>query len=72
MTMDTKHKAGERKARTPEENMAAGFPLAEEIGADVWAPSPMEMVETLVEDAGRRAHALQRTVGRTRRKRNAA
>ena len=51
-------------------NRAEG--LAEEIGADTWATSPMEIVETLVSDPSRRAVATQRTVGRTRRKRDAA
>ncbi len=52
-------------------NRAEG--LAEEIGADLWANSPMEMVETLVTDPARRAQMEQRTVGRKRRvKREAA
>jgi methanogenic corrinoid protein MtbC1 len=51
-------------------NRAEG--LAEEIGADIWATSPMEIVEALVSDPARRALSGQRTVGRTRRKRNAA
>jgi methanogenic corrinoid protein MtbC1 len=47
--------------------------LAEEIGADLWANSPMEMVDTLVADPARRAQMEQRTVGRKRRvKREAA
>lgn len=51
-------------------NRAEG--LAEEIGADTWATSPLEVVETLVADPSRRAISGQRTVGRSRRKRDAA
>jgi methanogenic corrinoid protein MtbC1 len=52
-------------------NRAEG--LAEEIGADLWARSPMELVDVLVSDPARRAEAEQRTVGRKRRlKREAA
>lgn len=51
-------------------NRAEG--LAEEIGADVWASDPLEMVQTLIEESDRRAHAEQRTVGRNRRRRNPA
>lgn len=51
-------------------NRAEG--LAEEIGADIWATSPLEIVEALVSDPARRAVSGQRTVGRTRKKRNAA
>jgi methanogenic corrinoid protein MtbC1 len=46
--------------------------LAEEIGADVWAHSPMELVETLIGEPTRRAAADQRTVGRTRRRQREA
>jgi methanogenic corrinoid protein MtbC1 len=47
--------------------------LAEEIGADLWATSPMGMVQTLIADPARRAQEEQRTVGRKRRtKREAA
>jgi methanogenic corrinoid protein MtbC1 len=46
-------------------NRAEG--LAEEIGADVWARSPAELLEKLIEQEGRRATEGQRTVGRTRR-----
>ena len=48
--------------------------LAEEIGADLWAKSPLELVEMLVEEPQRRAQAEQRTVGRKRKvpKREAA
>jgi methanogenic corrinoid protein MtbC1 len=42
-------------------NRAEG--LAEEIGADVWAAHPLEMVEILLEDAETRATPDQRTVG---------
>lgn len=41
--------------------------LAEEIGADLWASSPMAMVETLVAEPARRAQEQQRTVGRKRK-----
>lgn len=41
--------------------------LAEEIGADLWATSPRELLEVLHEEPGRRATADQRTVGRNRR-----
>jgi methanogenic corrinoid protein MtbC1 len=52
-------------------NRAEG--LAEEIGADLWATSPFEMVETLITGHAQRAEAEQRTVGRKRRlKREAA
>jgi methanogenic corrinoid protein MtbC1 len=46
--------------------------LAEEIGADIWACDPQEMVETLIQEPARRAHADQRTVGKSRTKRKAA
>lgn len=46
--------------------------LAEEIGADVWASTPLEMAQTLIEEPARRADAAQRTVGKNRRIRNAA
>lgn len=42
--------------------------LAEEIGADLWASDPAELVETLLMEPARRAIAEQRTVGRKRRK----
>lgn len=42
--------------------------LAEEIGADVWASSPFELLSVITENAARRADAGQRTVGRKRRK----
>jgi len=52
-------------------NRAEG--LAEEIGADMWAASPLELVELMVQSPTRRAPAEQRTVGRRRRvKREAA
>lgn len=52
-------------------NRAEG--LAEEIGADMWATSPLELVEMMIEEPARRASAEQRTVGRRRRvKREAA
>jgi methanogenic corrinoid protein MtbC1 len=43
--------------------------LAEEIGADLWADHPLELVDTLITDATHRAPADQRTVGRSRTKR---
>lgn len=46
--------------------------LAEEIGADLWADHPLEMVDTLIHDAAHRAPEDQRTVGRTKRYRSAA
>lgn len=46
-------------------NRAEG--LAEEIGADVWAKTPSELLEKLVSEKTRRATESQRTVGRTRR-----
>lgn len=46
-------------------NRAEG--LAEEIGADLWASSPGELLEKLVEEGDRRATPDQRTVGRHRR-----
>ncbi len=45
-------------------NRAEG--LAEEIGADLWATHPLEMVEILTEDADIRATPEQRTVGQIR------
>lgn len=51
-------------------NRAEG--LAEEIGADLWATSPMEMAELLTLEPERRAETSQRTVGRGRRKAKAA
>jgi methanogenic corrinoid protein MtbC1 len=47
-------------------NRAEG--LAEEIGADIWARSPMEMAETLIDLPTHRACDSQRTVGRSRRR----
>ncbi len=41
--------------------------LAEEIGADVWATTPMELVKVVSEFADKRAGFDQRTVGRRRR-----
>lgn len=46
-------------------NRAEG--LAEEIGADIWANTPLEMVESLVHEPEYRAEKGQRTVGRARR-----
>lgn len=46
-------------------NRAAG--LAEEIGADVWASDPLELVHVLIEAPDQRATADQRTVGRKRK-----
>lgn len=46
-------------------NRAEG--LAEEIGADLWAKTPAELLEKLHKQKDRRASADQRTVGRNRR-----
>ncbi len=43
--------------------------LAEEIGADLWATTPSELVEVMSENPERRATADQRTVGRHKRRR---
>ncbi len=51
-------------------NRAEG--LAEEIGADLWAEDPLELVEMLVHESDRRAEPEQRTVGRKRKTRAAA
>ncbi len=41
--------------------------LAEEIGADLWASTPLELVETMIGQSARRAELEQRTVGRKRK-----
>ncbi len=46
-------------------NRAEG--LAEEIGADLWATSPAQLLERLAKEPDRRATPDQRTVGRHRR-----
>lgn len=46
--------------------------LAEEIGADLWADSPGELVEMMLSDPKRKAKSSQRTVGRNKRSRSAA
>ena len=46
--------------------------LAEEIGADLWANDPEELLELLVTQRDRRATQDQRTVGRSRRVSRAA
>jgi methanogenic corrinoid protein MtbC1 len=46
-------------------NRAPG--LAEEIGADLWAVTPIELVEVITDRSSHRAPADQRTVGRRRR-----
>lgn len=46
-------------------NRAEG--LAEEIGADLWASDPIELVATIAENTQRRMSDDQRTVGRKRR-----
>jgi len=51
-------------------NRAPG--LAEEIGADLWATTPSELLERLVADPNRRATEEQRTVGRSRKNGRAA
>jgi len=43
--------------------------LAEEIGADLWAATPDELVEVMADEPGRRMSHDQRTVGRKRRPR---
>lgn len=45
--------------------------LAEEIGADIWARTPWQMVQVAIGDADRRMTEDQRTVGRRRRTRGA-
>lgn len=47
-------------------NRAEG--LAEEIGADLWARTPLELVEVMAAEPARRADSEQRTVGRKRGK----
>lgn len=47
-------------------NRAEG--LAEEIGADVWANSPLDIVETLLDAPDRRAVEGQRTVGKAKKR----
>lgn len=51
-------------------NRAEG--LAEEIGADLWAAHPLELVDAMIEEQDRRATDDQRTVGRKRRLSKAA
>ena len=51
-------------------NRAEG--LAEEIGADLWAQDPVELVDLMIHEPGQRATEEQRTVGRTRRPTRAA
>lgn len=51
-------------------NRAEG--LAEEIGADMSAQDPLELVQEMIEDPGRRAQLAQRTVGRSRRTKSEA
>jgi MerR family transcriptional regulator, light-induced transcriptional regulator len=51
-------------------NRAEG--LAEEIGADMWARSPMDLAEMLITQPARRASVDQRTVGRKRKVRREA
>jgi methanogenic corrinoid protein MtbC1 len=46
-------------------NRAEG--LAEEIGADLWASHPLELVDRMIDEATVRATEDQRTVGRTRK-----
>lgn len=46
--------------------------LAEEIGADLWATSPIELAHAMIERPFQRAADGQRTVGRKRRTRKAA
>jgi MerR family transcriptional regulator, light-induced transcriptional regulator len=51
-------------------NRAEG--LAEEMGADLWARTPMELVEVMIEEQSHRAIGEQRTVGRRRKTRREA
>lgn len=51
-------------------NRAEG--LAEEIGADLWAKTPRELLEIMPDEVHRRATEDQRTVGRTKRNTKAA
>lgn len=51
-------------------NRAEG--LAEEIGADLWANDPLDLVEAMNDEPERRAEDSQRTVGRKRIGRQAA
>lgn len=51
-------------------NRAEG--LAEEIGADLWASDPLELVELMKSEPNRRASATQRTVGKKRQQLRAA
>ncbi len=46
--------------------------LAEEIGADLWASNPLDLVDSLIHDADRRAIPEQRTVGQKKKLREAA
>ena len=46
--------------------------LAEEIGADLWADSPEDLVEAMLSEPKRKASPAQRTVGRNKRTRSAA
>lgn len=46
--------------------------LAEEIGADLWAADPLDLVDELVNHPDRKAEPEQRTVGRRRKTRTAA
>ncbi len=46
-------------------NRAEG--LAEEIGADLWASHPLELVDRMIDEATVRASEDQRTVGRSRK-----
>jgi MerR family transcriptional regulator, light-induced transcriptional regulator len=41
--------------------------LAEEIGADLWATTPLELVQSMISQSTRRAEMEQRTVGRKRK-----
>lgn len=46
--------------------------LAEEIGSDLWATHPLDLVDLMLRDKDRRADETQRTVGRKRRRRAVA
>jgi methanogenic corrinoid protein MtbC1 len=46
-------------------NRAEG--LADEIGADLWASTPLELVEMMIDQGAHRSHLEHRTVGRKRK-----
>ena len=42
--------------------------LAEELGADLWGGNPLDIVQRLSDEPAKRAAAMQRTVGRSKRR----